>query len=253
MNFSINQLSSLAKMISADPNNATALLKLSSIDVLKSLGDGKYSVLLENKTLTAQSDKPLSSGEKYWVQFTHAKDSTIVLSNLLKAPQLLQNTKNMPIEYSIKDLQTLLNTKDPTSTIKQNLLEHLSSASTKEDFSNISTLLLSLHNQTVTIPLLYHEYLSVLQFKKRYNKKTKKEYIDFYAALDHLGPVSGLLMLENGEINVKLGVAYETTKNFLENNMNNFSHTIQITLQEGIEPLYNTNASSSHSILDLSI
>ncbi len=252
MNFSINQVSALAKLLSSNPNGATAVLKLASVDVLKSLGDGKYTILLDTKTLTAQSDKSLHSGDKYWTQLTHTKNSTLTLSNLVKMPQFLQNTQNNTLEYSLKDLQTILNAKNPTAMLKQNLLEHLSSASTKEEFSNISTLLLSLHNQTMTIPLNYHNYFSILQFKKRYNKKIKKSYIDFYAALEALGPISGLITLNNGDVNVKLNVAYETTKNFLENDMKNFSHTIEIQLQENIEPLYNTN-SNLNSILDVSI
>ncbi len=250
MNFSINKINALAKLLSTNPNSATALLKLASVDVLKSLGDGKYTVLLDNKTLTAQSDKPLVSGDKYWTQLSHTKNSTLTLSNLVKIPQFLQNTHNNNLEYTLKDLQTILNAKNPTSMLKQNLLEHLSNASTKEEFSNISTLLLSLHNQTMTIPLNYHNYFSILQFKKRYNKKIKKRYIDFYAALEVLGPISGLITLDNGDVAVQLNVAYDTTKNFLENDMKNFSHTLEIRLRENIEPLYYTN---TNSILDVSI
>lgn len=250
MNFSINQLNSLEKLISTNPNEAKALLKLTSVDVLKSLGDGKYTVVFDGKSITAQSDKPLREACKYWTQLTHLKNSNIKLSNLIKMPDIFQQFTNRNIEYSIKDLQTILNSKSPITTLKQNLLEILGNSSTKDEFTSASTLLLSLQNQTFTIPLNYHNYFSILQFKKRYNKKNNRTQIDFYAALELLGPISGVVTLENGDTSVNLNVAFKTTKTFLENDMNNFSHTVNISIIQNIEPLYNN---SINSILDVSI
>jgi hypothetical protein len=250
MNFSMNPLSALTKALSSNPSEMKALIKLASVDVLKSLGDGKYTVMLGDKTLTAQSDKLLSEGAKYWTQFSQIKDTTPKLSNLLKMPPLLQSLQNIPIEYSFKDLSTLLHSKKPEAMMKQNILEHLGTAANKEDFTNLSTLLFSLENHTFTIPLTYNNFYSLLQFKKRYNYKSKKTQIDFYAALELLGPVSGVIALDGGNVSVDLNVAYEKTKNFLENDMKNFSHPLHIALCENIEPLYNTNI---HSLLDISI
>jgi len=250
MSFSISQLSSLAKLISTNPNEAKAFIKLVSVDVLKSLGDGKYTVLLENKTLTAQSDKPLSEGTKYWSQLTQPKNATAQLSNLKKMPMQLQNFQNSNIEYSLKDLQTLLKSQKPETLMKQNLLEHLSNANTKDEFSSASNLLLSLQNNTFTIPFRLENFFSLLQFKKRYNKKSKRTQLDFYAALEFLGPMSGVVTLEDGAVNINLNVAFDKTKKILEEDMNNFSHDMNISLLENIEPLYNTEI---NSLLDVSI
>lgn len=246
----ISQLSSLTKLITTNPNEAKALVKLLSLDVLKSLGDAKYTVSFDGKTLTAQSDKPLSEGAKYWAQLSESKTSTPKLSHLFKQPSLLNNFVNHSLEYSLKDLQTLLNSKNPQNILKQTLLEHLSSASSKEEFTNTSTLLLSLHNQTMTIPLSYHNYFSILQFKKRYNKKTKKTQIDFYAALELLGPISGVISLNDSSISVKLNVAFEKTKQLLQNSMKSLSYDAEISVIQAIEPLYYENI---NSILDISI
>lgn len=250
MSFSLSQLNSLSSLISTNPNEVKALIKLASIDVLKSLGNGKFTVVMDGETLTVQSDRPLLEGEKYWTQLTHSKGSILLLSNLLKKPDILHNIHLKNIEYSIKDLQTILNSKNPLSTMKQSILEQLSSASTKEEFTNLSNLLLSIHNQTLTIPISFNNYYSILQFKKRYNKKNKKTHIDFYAVLEFLGPISGLITLQGNDTIVKLNVAFETTKTFLENNMQSFSHTIDISIAQNIEPLYNSNI---NSILDVSI
>jgi len=246
----ISQLSSLVKLITTNPNEAKSLIKLISVDVLKSLGDSKYTISIDNKRLTAQSEKPLSEGSKYWAQLTQTKSSTPNLSNILKQPPILENFKNYSLEYSLKDLQTILNSKKPEVIMKQNLLENLSNATSKDEFSNNSALLLSLHNQIMTIPIKYNNYFSILQFKKRYNKKTKKNQIDFYAALELLGPISGVISLDNGTVHVKLNVAFDKTKQFLENYMNNLSYDTDISVVQTIEPLYNTNI---NSILDISI
>lgn len=250
MSFSINQLSSLAKLASTNPNAAKTIIKLASIDVLKSLGGDKYSIVVDSKTLTAQSEKPLSEGSKYWAQLTSQKETPLKLSNLLKMPQLLKNFQSDSLKYSLKDLSTILNSKNPAGVMKQNLLEALNSASSKEEFTSASNLLLSLQNQTFTIPLSFHNYFSILQFKKRYNKKTKKSQIDFYAALELLGPVSGLIILDMDSVTIELNVAYEKTKNFLENEMKNLSYDVNISLLNQIEPLYNANI---NSLLDVNI
>lgn len=246
----IGSLSALAKLIGTNPNETKALVKLVSIDVLKSLGDAKYTVLLENKTLTAQSDKPLSEGIKYWSQLTQTKDAQPKLSNLVKIPEFLNNFKNSGLEFSIKELHTLLSSKKPETILKQNVLEQLSNATTKEEFSNASTLLLSLHNNTFTIPLTFHNYFALLQFKKRYNTKTKKSQIDFYAALELLGPISGVITLDEAHVSVELSVAFLKTKIFLEDDLKNFSYNVNITLVENIEPLFTIKL---NTLLDVSV
>jgi hypothetical protein len=246
----ITQLNILSQLLSSNPNEAKALVKLVSIDVLKSLGDAKYSILLENKTLTAQSDKSLSEGAKYWTQMTQTKDTQPKLSNLVKIPLLFNDFKNSVLEYSVKELQTLLSSKKPETVFKQNILEHLGSAVTKEEFSNASTLLLSLQNNTFTIPLAFYNSFALLQFKKRYNTKTKKSHIDFYAALEFLGPISGVISLDETQINVKLGVAFLKTKIFLEDDLKNLSYNVNITVMENIAPLYDAKL---NSLLDVSV
>jgi len=151
-------------------------------------------------------------------------------------------------QYSIKDLQTILKSKNPYEITKQDLLEQLDKASTKEEFSSINALLLSIHNQTLTIPLNYNKYFSILQFKKRYNKKIKKTQIDFYAALELLGPISGILTLDVSDATIDLNVAFDKTKNFLENDMNDISYKIN-TINK-IEPLYDLKL---NSILDINV
>ncbi len=246
----ITQLNALVKIISSNPTGAKALIKLASVDVLKALGDGKYSILLNNKTLTAQSQKQLSEGAKYWTQVSQTKNETPQLSNLIKIPLVLKNLQNTPLQYNIRELQTLLNSPKPENIVKTQLLEQLSNASTKDEFTNTSNLLLSLQNQTMTIPFNYNGLFCILQYKKRYNNKSKKTFIDFYAALELLGPISGLISLENSHISIELNVGYEKTKQFLKENMDSLGYDLIITTTTNIEPIFESNP---NAILDICI
>ena len=246
----ISQLSALAKIISSNPTDAKALIKLASVDVLKTLGDGKYSILLNDKTLTAQSQKQLTAGASYWAQVSNTKNDMPQLSNMLKMPLLLKDLQSSLLQYDVKDLRNLLNSPKPENTIKTQLLEQLSTANTKEEFTNTSNLLLSLQNQTMTIPFSYNGIFSILQYKKRYNKKSKKTFIDFYAALELLGPISGLISLENTHVSIELNVGYEKTKQFLEANMDSLGYELVITTTTNIEPIFESNL---NAILDVCI
>ena len=245
----VNQLSALAKLISSNPNEAKALLKLVSVEVLGKLPQGNYSIDVDGQKLTAQSQKQLSEGMRYWAQMTQSKSALPQLSKLVKMPQLVQHLQHLPLDFSLKDIQTLLHAKKPQTTMQQMLLQELNNASTKEEFSSLSTLLLSLGHNVLSIPLRYQNYYALLQIKKRYNNKTKKTQIDFYAALEFLGPIGGVILLDRDEIKVKLSVAFERTKHFLEDDMNNFTHSITIVLQESIEPLYELD--NPNSLLDI--
>ena len=247
----ISQLNALTKLISSNPKEAKALIKLASIDVLKSLGENKYLIQLGSKTLSAQSDRVLNEGAKYWTQYSQSKNSKPTLSNLLKMPNILKNLDNLQLQYNLKDIQTILKSKEAITIFKQDILEHLTKASNKEEFSNFSNLLLSLQNQTLTLPLNINGYFYLLQIKKRYNKNSKTTYLNFYTALEYLGPISGIISLYNTKIEINLSVVYEKTKQFLEKESENLSYNVNITLQKNIEPLY--DSSNLNSLLDVSI
>lgn len=246
----ISALDLLSKLLSSNPNEAKALIKLVNIEVLKSLGDANYTLLLDGKTLNAKSDKVLQEGAKYWANLSQQKATTPQLSSLVKQPVLLKNIAPFATYYSLKDIQTLLVSKEGLNNYKHSLLEQLSNATSKDEFSNISALLLSLHHQVATIALNYSGIFSILQFKKRYNKKTKKVVLDFYAALEILGPISGIVALSESEVIIELSVAFEKTKQFLEENMNGISYDVKISLLDNIEPLFVPKESS---LLDISI
>ncbi|WP_345993898.1 hypothetical protein [Sulfurimonas sp. HSL-1716] len=250
MSFSVSDLSNILKLASSSPAEAKALIKLLTIDVIKSLGESKYLIQTASKELTANSENKLQEGARYWTQIEVKQNSIPILSKLIKHPAVLKHLQNLPLLFEAKELHSILTHEKPLENIKNRLLEHLSHASSKEEFSQLSNLLLSVLQNTLTIPLQYQHYFGLFQMKKRYNKTTKRSQIDFYAALHNLGPVDGTIILIEDEISIDLNVAFKTTKLFLEENLNNIRYKTNIHLKEDIQPLYNLQ---TNAILDINV
>ena len=250
MNFSISDLSSILKLATSSPNEAKALIKLLSIDVTKDLGGNNYLIQTPTKQLTASSQQALTEGAKYWAQLSTKPDTTPQLSQLIKMPKLLQELQNIPVKFDIKEFHEILTDKKPLQTIKDNLLDHLAQSTSKEEFTQVSNLLLSLMQNTLTIPLEYERHLSFFQVKKRYNKNQKKSQLDFYAALSTLGPIAGTIMLLEDEVRIDLNLAFETTKQFLEENIQALRYKVHLHVRDNIEPLYNFD---KQTILDINV
>ena len=248
MSFSITELSNILKLASASPAEAKTLIKLLAVDVTKSLGDEKYLIQTLTKEISATSQKPLQEGLKYWVELGTKQHETPVISKFLQQPKILQEFQDLPLKLDIKELHEILNGKKTIEDFKTTLLSQLCNATSKEDFTQFSNLLLSLMQNTLTIPLYHQQYFGLFQMKKRYNKTSKKSQMDFYAALIKLGPISGSVMLIEDEIFIDLDVAFTTTKLFLEENLKDIRYKITLHVRENIEPLYQFQ---TNSILDI--
>jgi len=246
---SLNSIGSLVSLLkNSDPQSAKALIKLLSVDVLKSLDDDKYLLQTQDKTLTAQSQKKLQVGERYFAKYTQTKQETPILSNLIKVPKLLSQLKELhstPMLYNEKTLKELLLQKDPVGNFKETLLDTLAKTTSKEQFHTTSLLLLSLHQGVFTLPFVFYHSLGFLQIKKRYNKKEKKSFLDFYAFFEHLGAISGVISQEI----IRINVGYKEIKEFLEEKSNELSYPLDINVITPISPLY--DITQNNSLLDI--
>lgn len=246
----IGQLQNITQLFHTNPNEAKALLKLLSIDVVKSLGEKQYSVKHDTNTFTLQSDKKLQEGTKYWANINYKSSTIPKIIQLIELPKGINSFQYSSLNFSLKDLEHLLRSKEPMSHFKYHLIEKLIHSHSKEDFNALSNMLLSLQSNVFTIPIILNNHFHLLQLKKRYNKKTEKFSINFYAALKLLGPVSGVISLDEGKISINLNVAFTQTKNILLQDIKNFSYNITISVVENIEALY---TSDTNSLLDISI
>jgi hypothetical protein len=247
---SLNSVGSLLKVLqNTDANTAKTLIKLVSIDVLQANKNDTYTLQLNNKTLTAKSQQELEVGQRYFAKLSNPKTNTLpTLSHLHKFPRLtttLLPLVDTQLAYDTAKLKHLLQKPNPFGAFKETLLDEMVHAKTKEHFQAFSHLLFSMHQNVLTLPLYFFEYLGFLQIKKRYNKKTKKFYLNFYANFEHLGPLSGVISTDKISINV----VYEEIKNHLEANASDLAYNVEIALVENIMPLY--EPSGTQNILDI--
>ncbi len=245
---SLGSVGSLLKVLqSTDTQTAKTLLKLVSVDILKSLGENKYLLEVDNKQIQAKSQRELQEGERYFARFTLSKEQLPTLSHLLKVPLLAKALKPLahtPLALDTKSLTDLLQTKHPIQTFKESFLKEIVTTTNKEHFQALSNLLISLNYSVFTLPVYFHDRFGFLQIKKRYNKKTKKVFLDFYAMFEHLGPISGVI----SSLDIHINVAYEETKEILLQNEEELRYDLTIDVIEQIEPLFEAK---TQNILDI--
>ncbi len=249
----LSALANIAKLASLSPSEAKALIKLSTIDVLKSLGSSNYQVVVDGKTLEAKADNPNLKAQTYWGEISKS-GKEFSLSNLIKSPALLNTLSHSPITFTLDELVKILKQPSPVSAMKDQALQLMASAGSKEEFSALGQLLLSLTNSTLTLPFLENQFRGYLQLKKRKSeqgKKEKKQHIDFYTALKHLGPISGTIVLMEESISMTLYVGFKKSKAILEKELSelSFGNDTNIIVQEEITPLYEE---SGDHVLDIS-
>jgi len=245
---SLNSVTSLLKVIqNSDPKTAATLTKLLNVKVLESLGGNKYLLDIGGKQLTAFSEQKLTPFEHYFARFEAAKDTKPALSHLIKIPKLFAKLPLLQLSdlfLEPKELARLLGSKEAIQNFKNTLLKELAASHSKEHFQTLTPFLLSLHQNILSVPLHFYESFALLQFKKRYNKKTKKSFLDFYAFFTHLGPISGMI----SEREVKINVAFDETKEYLEHLSGEVGYPVHIEVSEAITPLYEAK---SERVLDI--
>lgn len=251
MNIAPSELKALLQLVSSNPKSVKSLVKLVSIDILKALDNGQYLVAIDNKQVTASSDKPLPLKTQMWAELV-MKENIPHISKLIQKPALLFETDAKSYHLNEKEFRHLLQSKEPLTSQKSTLIELMAQANSKDEFTNLSQQFLALNAQTLQIPLQYRASFGLLQMKKRYNDKTKKTSIDFYAALHHLGPISGTIISVNDVINVHLGIAFKSTQHYLEQDLNFLPahYYLTMTLSDAITPIFEP---TNEGILDISI
>ncbi len=66
-----------------------------SIEVLELVGFKRYRLKVGHKEMTTKSMKPLNKGERYWGNFSEAKDGILTISHLRKKPEIIQLEKKI--------------------------------------------------------------------------------------------------------------------------------------------------------------
>lgn len=224
---------------------STQNTKLLTLEILKPLDTQLYSATANGKEFTLKSQVKLESGALYMAELKHS-DKPEVLS-IIKQPKIA-NKQQFAQPLSLAQAKELLGSKEPFEALKQYAISLISTSSTKDEFVASTNLLLSLYASVATVLIETKDSFSVLQFKKRYNKSNKKSALDFYAYLEFLGPIAGLVWLGEDGVSVEISVAFEQTKQFLQESSSDLPYQININILKNINPLFEPN---QNSILDI--
>ncbi len=244
---SLPQLQNLLAELSS--SRLSSLLPVEVL-VLKKLSPEKYLLQIKSKNFETTTTKPLQVGEKYLASIAQEnKSSTLFLKHFHKVPLQPEQavyTLNDIIEHFKKP------SKEAITELHTKLLSALSNSGAKEEFSFFTQLLLGLSPDLVSLPFKYPQGFGLLQYKKRRKQeKQSQDEVQFYAHLKHLGPLEGVVRLQDDEIHITINVMFEESLTLLQRYKEEFSfnNTLHVQLKEEINPLFVLN----DAILDISI
>ncbi|WP_104708160.1 hypothetical protein [Helicobacter ailurogastricus] len=190
-------------------NGALPLL----LKVLEKKGADHYLLQLGNQVLESKSQKNLILGQSYWALVHKSSVGATMLSNLVPQPAIFAQLKDAPLKLDLQELHRLLNqeSKEVFKDYHEQLIQHFTHATSRQDFLFFGNLLLSLQHQVASFVVKDGHKEALVQFKAG----VKKERLEFYALYPHLGPLQGLLYKQEG-VCLSLGVAYESVATLLK-------------------------------------
>ena len=163
------------------------------LQVLAKSQGSSYLLKLGNTTLQTTSHTKLEVGKSYWANMQSNHAGQIVISKLVKKPEIDELVKNMPLKLSAQDLSLLAaNPKAFTQELKDFLLSQLANAAHKEDFKELAFLALSLAQGVLSLVVSEDGKEQLLQLCP----KKSRNALDFYAIFPRLGPISGSIWQE---------------------------------------------------------
>jgi len=217
-----------------------ALLQL-GIKVLKKEGSNSFLIQLGRHKFTTKSNTSLETGKEYWVQMSQTKDGIIQLKHLHPKPLLLQ--KFSPIKYSEGLFDSISKESKPLENIKNQIMQTLVATNSKDEFATLTQMLLSIHNGVFTLHITDNGKKMLLQMRKgkRKSNEFNKESIEFYAAMNNLGPIEGEIILVNRSKHLKLRLYYPRSVELLKKyctNIEGFSSIDILATETQILPFW---------------
>ena len=247
MSLSVESLATLIKSAST-LSEVKTLLRLVNIEVLSKKGSDTYLISYDKGEKEALSPKPLEVGAKYLANIL-AKEDKLLLNELAKLPKIALIEASH--HFSAKDILTLLQTPNAAQKLQNSVMELMAQSHSKEEFSALSQMLLSLNQGVITLPFVYEERFELFQMRKKRHTKKEKLSVEFYATLTRLGIIEGEVTLLDDTIYLTLHVAFEHVKEILLHALKelNILH-VTIDVKDDIIALFET---SERNILDTTI
>lgn len=220
--------------------------------ILDKKGMDTYVVQLGKLIIETQSNKELLVGTNYWANVRQSKEG-LIISDLVKQPKILESINNAKFKLHANDLKEILNEtqqggKQLENIFKDFLLERLPLATTKQEFLELSNLLVALQNGVFSMVIEDDKGKeSLVQMKKQV------DFLEFYSVFPNLGEISGVVSLnENREIDLRLQVMSEKVQKFLIQRLDELTgfNSIQIDVAQSV-PLWDLSAFEPSYILNL--
>lgn len=214
--------------------------------ILDKKGADKYLVQLGKLIIETKSDKPLKVGTNYWANVRQGKDG-LVISDLIKQPKIMENLSKSHIKLTSKELSELLNdankaNKHIDSVFKDFLLERLPFASSRQEFLELSNLLIALQNGVFSMVIQDDNGKdNLVQIKKQV------DFLEFYSIFPNLGEISGIVTLQDSEMNLRLQVMSEKVKDILTRRLDDLIGFNEVQIEvSGSSPLWEYDFSPSY-------
>lgn len=202
------------------------------LQVLKKTNSG-YLLKLGNSTLEARSANELQIGAKYWAMVRESSVGEMLISKLIKQPEIINIAKNTSLKFEIEEFRAMLESRQFITKFSEILLDKSINTNIKDDFSFLTNSLLALKQDIINLVIKDGGKDILLQFRKPKNAK-----IDFSAVFNNLGMLEGSIY-DNDKVLLK--VQYENVRQILLNNANKLSSfsEVVIVLDENVRLLYN--------------
>jgi hypothetical protein len=239
--FNISQIGKIMKATNRlnMPTEFNSTLPL-TIKVKKQLNPIRYMLQLGRKEVEVKSYNKLEVGANYKAMINQTNNK-IEIKNLSKLPEIFNKMPNN-LNYTIDDLIKDNPLKDNTH-YKNFLLNHLTNATTRDEFIFLSQLLLA-ENQQI-------KHLFINEKKKRalMQIKYKKNRLKFYGFFENLGAIGGEMFLADS-IYLNLMVEFQNSLILIQNNIDELRGMVVNIKQEKIKPVFEI---SDNSLLNIKV
>jgi hypothetical protein len=239
--FNISQIGKIMKATNRlnMPTEFNSTLPL-TIKVKKQLNPIRYMLQLGRKEVEVKSYNKLEVGANYKAMINQTNNK-IEIKNLSKLPEIFNKMPNN-LNYTIDDLIKDNPLKDNTH-YKNFLLNHLTNATTRDEFIFLSQLLLA-ENQQI-------KHLFINEKKKRalMQIKYKKNRLKFYGFFENLGAIGGEMFLADS-IYLNLMVEFQNSLILIQNNIDELKGMVVNIKQEKIKPVFEI---SDNSLLNIKV
>lgn len=206
-----------------------------SVEVIERLLLDKYILKLGTQKIECKSVKELEVGKKYWAELKRSSVGAILISNLVKKPELLDYIDYF---FNFDSLENIVEILSDTKSYRAMILDSLSNAKSKKEFLFYTNILLSLQSRIVTVPIKIDSRFYFFQFKFEFDS------VNIYFVFSNLAPIQIKFNIKNLSL-LQIFSPYESVLNLIQEQEDYKLDSLK--LNRDIKPIFDFK----NSLLDL--